>query len=139
MKAKKLLKNQAGFTLIEIIAVLTIMGILAAVAMKKIIHIDNVARVMAVKAAVSELNSRESLRWAQLKMSPTSFGTDAALENEIVTGTTGSGWNTDVGSDYAWNAGDPTAVGGDLSFQSGVMISLTRTPATLKSPAIWKW
>lgn len=137
MKAKKPLKNQAGFTLLELIAVLTIMGILAAAAMKKIHIGQRVADELAIKAAVAELKSRESLRWALLKVGPTSFGTDAALEDEIVTGTTGGGWNTNIGSDYTWNTGDLTAAGGVLSLKSGFKVSLTRTSATLESPAIW--
>ena len=35
MKTKKMIRNQKGFTLIEIIAVLVILGILAAVAIPK--------------------------------------------------------------------------------------------------------
>ena len=138
MKTKKLLKSQEGFTLVEIIAVLVIMGILASVAMTSYSNLLREVEKQAIKAAVSELNRKETLRWCQLKMGPTSFGTDAVLNNEIVTGTTGGGWDTDCGADYVWNAGDPAATGGDLSFRLGAMVTLSRTPATLVSPATWR-
>ena len=137
MKTKRMLKSQEGFTLVEIIAVLIILGILAAVAVPRYISLEDNARIRAIDAARSELNGRENLRWAQLKIGPTSFASDAAIDNEIVTGTTGGGWNTDLGGDYAWAAA-PAAGGGTISFQSGPGVALTRTSATLTSPGIWQ-
>ncbi|MEA3279599.1 MAG: prepilin-type N-terminal cleavage/methylation domain-containing protein, partial [Thermodesulfobacteriota bacterium] len=50
-----MLKNEKGFTLIEIIAVLVIMGILAAVAIPKFFDLQTKAREKAVYTALSEL------------------------------------------------------------------------------------
>jgi prepilin-type N-terminal cleavage/methylation domain-containing protein len=137
MKTKHMLKSQEGFTLVEIIAVLIILGILAAVAVPRYIDLEANAKARAVDAARSELNGRENLRWAQLKIGPVSFASDAALDSEIVTGTTGGGWNTDLGTDYAWTVA-PTAAGGTVSFQAGAGVALTRSSATLNSPGTWQ-
>ena len=44
MKRKKLLGNQKGFTLIEIIAVLIILGVIAAVAVPKFVDMQTIGR-----------------------------------------------------------------------------------------------
>ena len=53
----------------EIIAVLTILGILAAVAVPRYIDLESNARDRAIDAGISELNGRESLVWADHKIS----------------------------------------------------------------------
>ncbi|MFH1080779.1 MAG: prepilin-type N-terminal cleavage/methylation domain-containing protein [Pseudomonadota bacterium] len=71
MKKSILRKNQKGFTLIEIIAVLVILGILAAVAIPKYIDMRNEAVIKAVKGLEAELNARERLSLAKYKLDAT--------------------------------------------------------------------
>jgi len=59
-RQKNLLKNQKGFTLIEIIAVLVILGILSAVAVPKYMDLQNQSRIKAADGAIAEVKSRLS-------------------------------------------------------------------------------
>jgi len=58
MKKKRFVKNEKGFTLIEIIAVIIIMGILAAVAVPKFFSMQEDAKRAALNGALSEAAAR---------------------------------------------------------------------------------
>lgn len=59
------MRNQKGFTLIEIIAVLVILGILAAVAIPRFMDLTTVAADKAAMQAVAEGKSRLSNQFAR--------------------------------------------------------------------------
>lgn len=71
-------RNQKGFTLIEIIAVLVILGILAAVAIPRFMDLTTVASDKAAMQAVAEGKSRLSNQFARNLLTGTS-NTTAAL------------------------------------------------------------
>ena len=64
MKKSRFLRNEEGFTLIEIIAVLVILGILAAVAVPKYFDLQTKAREKAIYTAVSEIKVRINQHFA---------------------------------------------------------------------------
>jgi prepilin-type N-terminal cleavage/methylation domain-containing protein len=60
-----MLRNRKGFTLIEIIAVMVIFGILAAVAIPKYLDLMTQSRLASAQTAVAELQARASYVYAK--------------------------------------------------------------------------
>jgi prepilin-type N-terminal cleavage/methylation domain-containing protein len=54
----RLLTGEKGFTLVEIIAVMVILSVLAAVAIPRYMSLDENARQRAIDAGIAELNGR---------------------------------------------------------------------------------
>ena len=119
--------NKSGFTLIEILVVLVILGILVAIAQSKLIDIEGTAADRALDAGVMELNAREKLTWADYKFSQNGWTNDNVIFTAI---------DKNLGAGYNWIAG-PNDSGGTLQFKSKTA-ELTRTASTEASAGLWK-
>ena len=63
-KSKDMIKNQSGFTLFEVIAVLVILGILSAFAVPKFVDAQDISKKKALAKAVAELNGQVKLAYS---------------------------------------------------------------------------
>ena len=122
--------NQKGFTLIELISVMIIMGVVASVSIQKFDIVSDTAGVKALHLGIKELNIRESLTWSNIKISTDGYTNDADLwslvEPDLV-----------LGGKYHWAPGPDMDAGGTLHFQSH-SIALNRQPSTTTAAGKWK-
>ena len=117
-----------GFTLLEIIAVMVILSILAAIAVPKYISLDESARQKGVDAGISELNGRETLTWSNEKISVSGWVSDEKTFGLI---------DHFLGDEYEWGTDEPTVSGGTLTFKDGAPVNLTREESTIEHPGAW--
>ncbi len=121
-------KNDRGFTLLEIIATLVILSILAAIAVPKYVSLDESARQRAIDAGIAELNGRETLTWSNEKISISGWVSDEKTFGLV---------DPFLGNEYEWDTDDPKSSGGTLSFKDSNAVSLTRAESTHEKPGSW--
>ena len=127
MHPKIYLSNKEGFTLIEIMASLVIIGVLASVGVQKHDQISDSASQKALEYTVREINSRDLLTWALVKFSDEGWQSDEALFANL---------DTKLGEGYVWSSG-PDSTGGTIRMQTS-SISFTRTPSTISTSGKWE-
>jgi prepilin-type N-terminal cleavage/methylation domain-containing protein len=120
--------NRTGFSLVELIAVIVILSILAVIVMSRYIDLDANARQRAIDAGIAELNGREGLVWSRVKISPTGYQDDLKMFEAI---------DKNLGLDYIWTAA-PAPSGGEIRFGiTGDPVVLSRVKSSETHPGRW--
>jgi prepilin-type N-terminal cleavage/methylation domain-containing protein len=120
------IRNQAGFTLIEIMASLVIIGVVSSVGVQKYDQVTDSASRRALEYTLRDLNSRELLTWGLIKISDEGWQSDEALFTQL---------DTRLGEGYGWSSG-PGLTGGTVRMKSA-SLTLTRIPSTINTSGQW--
>lgn len=127
IKANIIRPNRSGFTLVEILVVLVILGVLAAIVQYKLVDLGDRSENRAIEIGIMELNAREKLTWTDFKFSSSGWTNDNLVFEAM---------DLDLGAGYSWVAG-PANSGGTLRFKSKSIV-LTRDPSTNESAGWWE-
>ena len=121
------LRSQSGFTLIEVMSVLVILGVMFSVTIHKFTDLSDTAYQKTLESAIKELNIRETLTWFDFKLSIDGWESDDDIFTSV---------DKKLGGDIYLDPSDDK-LGGSLSFGPNT-IALVRTQSTNKSAGFWK-
>jgi len=121
------LRSQSGFTLLEMMSMLVIIGVIFSVTIHRFGGLTDTAYRKSLELSIQELNIRETLIWADFKISLDGWQDDNLVFTRM---------DTNLGGGSSWN---PSAgqLGGDLNLGPH-KFTLVRSPSTYKGAGSWK-
>jgi prepilin-type N-terminal cleavage/methylation domain-containing protein len=117
-------KNQKGFSLLEIVCVLVIMGVVFAFALPRFIRVNDAADQKVIDHLVANLTSTEKLTWTNFRLAG-DYKDDPDLFSAI-------SYNVE---DCSWTLG-PTITGGTIHCGTSEA-TLSRSASSRLKPAEW--
>lgn len=143
------MKKQAGFTLIELVLVIVVLGILSAVALPKFVNLGSDARVAAIKAVEGSMRSTNAMIYAKAAVN-NQMGATGTLTTAMIPGgpvTTAYGFAStavqlrnvmDLSTDFATSgttiiqhAGAPTPATCRVTYAPATSVTVLPTYTTL--------
>lgn len=128
------MKRQAGFTIIELVMVIVILGILSAFALPRFADLGGDARTASLNGLAGALKSAAAIAHAEQLVSGGTLGASVTLEGQVVTmvngyptaNAAGIGAAADVDSTYTVSAGAATG-GATVTFtlQTNCLVTYT--------------
>jgi prepilin-type N-terminal cleavage/methylation domain-containing protein len=120
--------EERAFTLLEVLAVLLVLGFLVVASLHKFSELTEKNIKMAVFAGVSEMNCRETMTWAKATLNRGGWDGDTPLFETL---------DKNLGNDFAWTNGAPAQNGGELIFRSRYPCRLKREMSSKERPGRW--
>jgi prepilin-type N-terminal cleavage/methylation domain-containing protein len=129
--------GENGFTLIELISTLVIISVLAAILIPRYLDAETSAKMRGLDMGVAEMNGRETVTWAKVKLSNSGYPPPPADGDGPLWTQLKADPGTNLGADYDW-LGEPNNAGGKLRFKKEVEAQLLRTGSTIETPGKWR-